>query len=134
MYESPPADALGKLILRLSIGVLVLLHGVHKLLDPGTLQFIMSKLSDADLPPLLAYGVYAGEVLGPVLVIVGLLTRFGALLIVVNMIFAIVLAHGAQLALLTDHGGWQLELQGLYLFGALAIMFMGGGRYALMRS
>ncbi len=44
------------------------------------------------MPSFLAYGVYLGEVLGPILVIIGLFTRLGALMVVVNMIVAIVIA------------------------------------------
>jgi putative oxidoreductase len=50
---------------------------------------------------------------------------------VVNMVFAIVLVHSGELFLLTKNGGWQLELQGMFLFGALAIVFLGSGRMAV---
>ena len=50
-----------------------------------------------------------------------------------NMVFAIVLVHTGELFMLTQHGGWALELQGLYLFGALAILFLGSGSMALKR-
>lgn len=124
-------DDLGKLLLRLSVGVLMLLHGVAKLLNPGTLDFIGGQLAGLGLPQFIAYGVFAGEVVGPLLVIVGLYARLGGLLMVVNMVFAIVLVHSGELFMLNQSGGWQLELQGLFLFGALAIVFLGSGRMAL---
>jgi len=133
MYESSFADAFGKLILRLSVGGLVLLHGIAKFMHPGSLDFIVARLDANGLPSALAYGVYLGEILAPLLLIFGIFTRFGAFMIVVNMLFAIGLAHSTELLVLTKHGGWQLELQGMYLFGALAIMFMGAGRFALTR-
>jgi putative oxidoreductase len=131
MYEHSIADSFGKLILRLALGGMVLLHGLAKVLNPDALGFISGQLQAADLPTWLAYGVYLGEVLGPLLVIFGLFTRFGALMIVVNMLVAIALVHGAQLTQLNPQGGWQLELQGMFLFGALAVLFMGGGRLAV---
>lgn len=133
MNESSIADSLGKLLLRLSVAGLMLMHGVHKVLHPDSLGFIGGKLDALGLPTVLAYGVYFGEILGPVLVIFGIFTRIGALLMLVTMIVAILLVHSGELFLLTQHGGWELELQGLYLFGSLAILLMGPGKIALMR-
>ncbi len=124
-------DSLGKLILRLSLGGMMLLHGVPKLMDPSSLQPIGGKLAELGLPEVLAYGVYAGEILAPVLIIIGLFTRIGGLLIAVNMVIAIILMHMGELMQLNQYGGWALELQGFYLFCGLAIMFMGGGRIAI---
>lgn len=85
------------------------------------------------LPPFPAFGVYVGEVAAPVLVILGLYARAGAALIAVNMVFAIALAHSADLFTLTRTGGWALELQAFYLFTALAIALMGPGRLSVNR-
>ena len=49
------------------------------------------------------------------------------------MVFAVAIAHRADLFLLTGQGGWKLELQGMYLFTALALTFMGQGRYSVQR-
>lgn len=124
-------DDLGKLILRLSVGVLVLFHGVSKIFNPGSLDYIASTLSEAGLPQLLAYGVYVGEVLAPLLVILGLYARVGGAVICLNMLFAIGLVHMGELFMLTDNGGWALELQGMFLFAALAVACMGSGRLAV---
>ncbi|MFI4922062.1 MAG: DoxX family protein, partial [Gammaproteobacteria bacterium] len=58
-------DDAGKLLLRALVGVLLLLHGFHKLITgPGE---VASILAAHGLPGFLAYGVYLGEVVGPVL-------------------------------------------------------------------
>ena len=54
-----------------------------------------------------------------------------ALVIAINMVVAILLAHTGQLGSLTNNGGWALELQGMFLFTGLAIAFMGAGRFSL---
>jgi putative oxidoreductase len=124
-------DAVGKLVLRLTLGLLMLFHGVAKLLHPGTLEFIKGQLANLGLPTAVAYGVYLGEIVAPLMIILGVFSRYGGLIVVINMIFAIGLVHTGDLLALTEHGGWRLELQGFYLFCGLAIVFLGSGRMAL---
>ncbi|MFZ3041301.1 MAG: DoxX family protein [Thiobacillus sp.] len=60
---------LGKLVLRPTLGILILLHGFFKLrhgVDP-----IQGMVTGMGMPAFVAYGVYAGEVLGPLLLIIG---------------------------------------------------------------
>ena len=124
-------EDLGKLILRLTVGVLMLLHGVAKI--SGGVDGIGGMLQSAGLPAALAYGAYVGEVLAPLLVIIGFYARIGALIMVVNMLFAIGLAHMKDIFLLTKTGGWAIELQAFFLFTALAVALIGPGRYAINR-
>jgi putative oxidoreductase len=131
MIDSLKNEAVGKLVLRLTVGILMLFHGVGKLLHTGSLDFIGGRLAEAGLPAVLAYGVYIGEVIAPLMIILGIFSRLGGLFIVINMVFAVVLAHTGDLLSLTEHGGWRLELQGFYLFCGIAIMFLGSGRMAI---
>ena len=126
------SDDAGKLILRLTVGGLILFHGVSKLLNPmGALGMISGQLSTVGLPVFIAYGVYIGEVLAPLMLILGFFSRIGGLLVVGNMIFAVVLVHTSQLFTMSKTGGWALELQGFYLFCGLAIYFFGSGKFAV---
>lgn len=118
-------DSVGKLVLRLTIGGLILLHGVHKLLNG--IGGIEDGFVSHGLPGAIAYAVYLGEVLGPLLVIVGLFARIGGLLIVANMVVAVLLVHMSMLFTLNGMGGYALELQACYLFGGLAIALLGAG-------
>ncbi|KMQ72889.1 DoxX family protein [Marinobacter subterrani] len=120
---------LGKLIIRLTLGGLILFHGIAKLLNG--VGFIEGLLTSHGLPGFLAYGVFVGELIAPLMVILGYQTRIGALLIVFNMLVAIVLVHTNELLALSSSGGWALELQGFFLFTAVAVMFLGPGRYKL---
>jgi putative oxidoreductase len=51
-------DSFGKLILRLTVGPLILLHGVHKMLHLEFLDSIGNMLASINLPAALAYGVF----------------------------------------------------------------------------
>lgn len=125
-------DDVGKLVLRLTLGILILLHGIAKLRHG--IAPIEGMVTGMGMPAFLAYGVYVGEVLGPLLLIAGFYARIGAALIAANMLFAFALAHVAQLTSLNEQGGWALELQGMFLFAAIALALMGSGRLGLSRS
>jgi putative oxidoreductase len=135
VYSSPVneehsmSESSGKLILRLALGLMVLLHGIAKL--RGGMGFISGAVAGAHLPHFVAYGVYVGEVIAPLLVIAGWYARVGAAMIAVNMMFAIGLVHQTQLFALSQTGGWALELQGMFLFTALALIALGPGRWSM---
>ena len=120
---------IGKLVLRIALGLLILLHGIFKLRHG--IGGIEGMVAAHGLPGFVAYGVLVGEVLAPVLLLLGWFSRVGAALVAVNMLFAFALAHMGQLARLNEQGGWALELQGMYLAAALALALLGPGRYAV---
>lgn len=121
----------GKLVLRLSVGGLMLFHGIAKIMHPGSLEFIGGMLAGFGLPAILAYGVYIGEVVAPLMVVVGYKARIGGLIMAVNMLFALVLAHTGDFFSLSEHGGWLVEIQMFYLLSAVAVVFLGSGRQAI---
>ncbi|NQW84442.1 MAG: DoxX family protein [Alcaligenaceae bacterium] len=123
------SEDLGKLLLRLTIGLLLSMHGLFKLangIDPITALVVAQ-----GWPTWVVFGVFIGEIIAPALLIIGVLTRVGALVIVVNMGLAIYLAHAAQILKITSTGGWALELPGLFLLGALTVALLGAGRFSL---
>jgi putative oxidoreductase len=121
----------GKLILRLALGILILLHGLAKI--SSGIDGIARMVALAGLPDWVAYGVYVGEVVAPLMVIAGWFSRIGAAIIAANMVFAVALAHRSDIFQLNNTGGWELELQGMFLFTALAIACLGPGRYSANR-
>lgn len=120
---------LGLLVVRVSFGLLMLLHGIAKL-QHGT-GFIADLLSSFGLPSGIAYGVYIGEIIAPLMLILGYKTRIATLIIAFTMVVAGYLVHSADFFSLSETGGWALELVGLFFFGTLALFFTGGGRYSI---
>lgn len=127
--DTDTIDDAGKLVIRVALGLLILLHGIAKLM--GGVGGISGMLQGIGLPGFIAWGVYLGEVLGPILLIAGFYARLGAALIVVNMLFAILLAHRPELWSLSPQGGWKLELQGMFLFTALGLALTGPGGWSI---
>jgi putative oxidoreductase len=124
--------SIGKLVLRLAVAILMSFHGISKLRHG--VAWMAGPLQAHHLPAWLAYGVYVAEVAAPILLIAGILTRPAALVIVFEMMMAIFLVLGPK-AFDIDRqtGALRGELQLLYLFGALAIAFLGSGPLALSR-
>lgn len=120
---------IGKLILRSTLAILILLHGVSKLINGA--DFITTLVSQAGLPAVVGNLVYVGEVVAPLLVLLGLWARIGGLIIAINMVVAILLVHRGELFHMNQMGGWTLELQGMYLATAFAVFFLGAGRFSI---
>src|SRR4051812_26887658 len=118
----------GKLVLRLALGVLILLHGIAKL------RFGVGDAGEAvarhGLPHVVSYAVYVGEVIAPIAIIAGFWTRAAAAVLAVNMLAALVLGHAHELLRVESHGGLFLEVQWLYLLAAVSVALLGAGRFS----
>ena len=123
------AEDAGKLVLRVVLGLLILLHGIAKL--RFGLGDVATSLARAGLPAPLGYLVYVGEVVAPILLILGWWTRPAALLVAANMAVALVIGHWGHIFQVEPHGGLLLEVQFMFLFCAIAVALLGGGRYSL---
>jgi putative oxidoreductase len=119
----------GKLVLRATLAVVILFHGIAKL--GGGVDFVTGLLAQAGLPPVLGYLVVVGEVVAPLMVLLGLWARAGAVIIAVNMVVALLLVHTGDFLKLNATGGWAIELQVLLLANAAAVALLGAGRYSI---
>jgi putative oxidoreductase len=122
---------IGRFILRLSIGGLMLFHGIDKILH-GTEQ-VSRILSSVGLPAFFSFGVFLGEVLAPVMLILGYKVRAAGFFVALDMFMAILLVHASDIADVSPTGGWMIELNVLYLLGAISIIFLGSGRIAISK-
>lgn len=122
-------DDVGKLILRATLAILMLFHGVSKLING--IDPIMGMVAKAGLPSGIAFLVYIGEVIAPLMILFGVWTRLGAVIVAINMIVAVALAHAHQIFTMSKTGGWALELQGFFFFTAIAVALLGAGSYSI---
>jgi putative oxidoreductase len=75
--------------------------------------------------------VLVGEVLAPLFLLLGVFTRPAALVIAINMVVAVLLAHTGHFFTLGKSGGWSLELQAFFFLTAIVIAVSGPGKYRL---
>ncbi|MBE2984889.1 DoxX family protein [Campylobacter sp. RM9344] len=119
---------LGLLFIRLGLGICLFLHGFHKITNGiGGVKAILVK---SGLSEILAYGVYFGEVLAPLMLIIGFYSRISASIIIATSLFIIYAAYPNPLEI-TNYGGFKAEILYLYICMAFCIVFCGSGKYAV---
>lgn len=120
---------LGLLLTRIIISAPMLCYGISKLING--IDFIKSMMVEAGLPSFFAYGVYIGEVVAPLLMIVGIRTRISSLIFAINCLTIILLSQTQNILSLNEYGGWALELIAIYFVISISLFFTGGGRFAV---
>lgn len=121
----------GLLLLRLTFGILMLFHGVAKL--QHGIGWIETLLQSYGIPGFVASGVWVGEIIAPILIIIGVFTRPAALIYAITLLVATLLVGTGKIFTLTEVGAWGLEIEAIYFLGGLCIMFLGSGKYTLAR-
>ncbi|GHU86843.1 GntR family transcriptional regulator [Bacteroidia bacterium] len=119
------------LVVRIVAGGLMLMHGIHKLLHG--FEPIKNMLHTAKLPEYLWIGVPLGEIVAPVLLILGICCRLSATLFFGTMLMSMYLAFGWHSFALTQTGGIVAELNILYAIVSFTIMLVGKGKYSLQK-
>ena len=115
--------SLGLLVLRLWLGLTMFLnHGLEKLSHFGVMSSKFPDPLGIGSAPSLALVTFA-ETAGALLLAMGLLTRFAALTLVIDLGVAFIMVHKA----VTGMG----ELAFIYSAGYVALFLAGGGRFSL---
>lgn len=127
MKTSQNADY-AALLLRISVGVLFIAHGLLKVIvftPAGTAQYFAS----LGLPGALAYATILAELLGGAALILGVGTRWVSLALIPVLLGA-TWAHGGNGWVFSNAGGgWEFPLFWAVVMGVQALL--GDGAYAL---
>ena len=116
------------LLLRLSLGTMFVAHALLKVFVftlPGTVQFFQS----LGLPAVLAYGTIAAELVGGVLLLLGVRTRWVALALVPVMLGATWVHFGNGWVFSAPKGGW--EYPAFWTITLFVQALLGDGAHAL---
>lgn len=122
---------IGALVLRLGLGVMFIAHALLKYYVftlPGTAQFFAS----LGLPPFLGYVTFAAELIGGVLLVLGVYTRYVALALVPILLGATWAHLGNGWVFSAPNGGW--EYPAFLALASVVQFFVGDGAFALQRS
>lgn len=121
----------GVALLRVSLGVMWIAHALLKLFVftlPGTAQFFES----VGYPGVLAYPVFAAELLGGLAILVGLYARQVSLALVPVMLAAAWVHLGNGWVFTSQGGGWEYPV--FLAVASVALWLAGDGAWALRRS
>jgi putative oxidoreductase len=117
------AEDIGKLILRLTTAGLLLFHGSYKVFNE--IDSTLNMVEASGLPRFLGFGSIMGEFVAPIFVLLGYKTRVAAIVIAINMLATILVAHRDIILRVNDYWGWMIELNVFFLGAALTISFLG---------
>ncbi|MCS3443309.1 DoxX family protein [Microbacterium phyllosphaerae] len=123
------ASSLGLLVLRVVVGFVFAAHGAQKIFEytlPGTIGSFAGM--GVPLPEIAAPVVAFVELIGGILLALGLFTRPVGILLAVDMIVALVAVH-LPAGLWVGEGGY--EFVAVLGVAALALAFTGAGRFSL---
>jgi putative oxidoreductase len=134
-----PTD-IALLVLRLTLAIVLWPHGAQKALGlfggPGIAGTVAGLSGHMGLPAIVVYLVIAVEFLGPIALVLGVLTRLAALGIAVDMACAAVLVHLSNGFFMNFAGNQKGEGIEYFIYAvgvALALVIAGPGRIALMK-
>jgi putative oxidoreductase len=127
MLKTRSLSDFAPLVLRIVLGIIFIVHGAMKFMHMSRAEHLFSKLS-IPLPGIAAPAIALLEVIGGIALILGLGSRFFALLLAIDMLVAIAIAkvHAGFV------GGWEFEL--VLLAGLLALACGGPGAISLARN
>lgn len=119
----------GALVLRVSLGVMFLVHSLYLKLVvftlPGTVKFFTS----LGLPAASAYATIAVEAIGGVMLILGLRTRYAAIATLPVLLGATWVHSGNGWLFTNANGGWEYPV---FLAAAVIVQgLVGDGAFAL---
>lgn len=121
----------GVALLRISLGVMWMAHALLKWLVftlPGTAQFFAS----VGFPGVLAYPVFAAELLGGLAILLGLYARQVSLALAPVMAVAATVHFGNGWVHTSQGGGWEYPV--FLTVASVALWLAGDGAFALRRS
>ena len=125
-------QSFGALVMRLSLGAIILAHGYQKIFPRGALYAFTQEVAHLGLPAWLGYVAAFTEFFGGILLILGLLTRLAALGCAIDMAVAVLKVHlHAGLEGHPGRAGFEFPLA---LFAiALMLVFTGSGLLGIDR-
>lgn len=130
MKHSYTSQDHGAFLLRLSLGTILLAHGLLKIFVftiPGTVAYFES----LGLPPIIAYLTIFGETAGGVALLLGIYTRLTALLNLPILIGATWVHSNNGWLFSNEGGGW--EFPALLVVLAVIVALQGAGSFAVRK-
>lgn len=127
--KSPLLTDIALLLARIGLGVILIAHGWQKF-NEWTLAGTAAAFADMGVPlPAVTSGIAAiAELVGGILILVGLIAPLAALLNVIGLLVAFVIVH-VQAGVFVENGGFELVIA--LAAGLLLITVRGAGKFSI---
>ena len=120
---------LGLLLIRVSIAFTMLVYGITKLIYG--IDFIKALFITYGLPSFLGYSIFIGEIIAPIMIIIGFRTKLAGVVFAYNCFAAILMVQLPNILKLNEYGGWAIGPIFIYMLFGIAVFFTGAGKYAV---
>jgi putative oxidoreductase len=120
----------GALLLRVSMGLLFLLHGLYLKVYLAGMVGVGKYFASMGLPDWFAWVVMLYETVGGLALILGVYSRWVSVFLGVHLLFAAYLGHGTHGWIFTAKGGGY-EYPLFWAIGCFTLALLGSGAYAL---
>lgn len=136
MYDLDPnrktaAQNNGLLLIRLAVGLMILMAGLQKAFNPDQLAVLTETMLSINLPENAVYIVFLFEIIAPLMLILGVLSRMAAGFIVVYVLIGIFTASVDSLMVMDKYKGHALESEFMFILIGFAIICLGSGDKAM---
>jgi len=118
------------LLLRVSMGILFLLHGLYLKVFVFTMEGAAGFFSSLGLPGWFAWVVMIYETVGGIALILGVYTRWVSIFLGIHLLFAAYLGHRTAGWTFSNEGGGY-EFPVFWAIACFALALMGDGAHAL---
>jgi putative oxidoreductase len=120
------------ILIRLIVGGVFLSEGIQKFLYPDALGVGRFTKIGIPAPEIMAPFVGVCEIVGGVFFVLGLLTRLGAIIMIINMLVAI---STTKVPILLNEGFWKMAHEArtdyAMLLGSIFLLVVGAGAWSL---
>lgn len=122
-------DDLGKLLLRVAVAIIMIFYGIFRF--KNNLGIFHEVIISMGLPSFFEYTTYLRDFFVPIMLLTGIRVRLASLFVIVTMSFAVFKHNYSEPIVLNDVNLISIDLQVFYIVAAMAILFLGAGKYAI---
>lgn len=122
-------DDLGKFLLRIAVAIIMIFYGIFRF--KNNLGVFHELIVSLGMPSFFEYTTYLRDFFVPLMLITGVRVRLASLFVIVTMSFAVFSQNYSETIVLNEVNLISIDLQVFYIIVALAILFLGAGKYAI---
>ena len=122
-------DDLGKFLLRVAVAIIMIFYGIFRF--KNNLGVFHELIVSIGIPSFFEYITYLRDFFVPLMLLTGIRVRLASLFVIITMSFAVFSQNYSETIVFNDVNLISVDLQVFYIVAAMAILFLGAGKYAI---